>query len=109
MYYADNRGTAETAKAADIKTGLATYVKNTDMIATTATVGKYLITVANGQWWLSYKLADGQAKLAKIIANKSVAEGLHADANETKTEGNKTTTTPYVAGDGKVDVYYRVR
>ena len=109
MYYADNRGgTAEKADANTIKTGLAPYVKNTDMIADTATAGKYLITVDKGQWWLSYKLAEGTSKIAKILANKSVAEGLHATAAETAGTGTNATTNPYVAAANK-DVYYRVR
>lgn len=124
MYYADNRATCDTAEVAGlpttIKDGLAPYVKNADSIETatveTSTVGKYNITVNDQkQWWLSYKLPETNSKVAQILANKAVAEGLKASAAEsasttTGTGRNAVTTTttnPYVAtGD---TVYMRVR
>ena len=110
MYYADNRSTAETATADTIKTGLATYIKNTDSIADSATAGKYTITVATGQWWLSYKLPETNSKVGKILANKAIGEGLKASNAETAgagTDDDPTTANPYVAtGD---TVYMRVR
>ncbi|MBQ7169063.1 MAG: prepilin-type N-terminal cleavage/methylation domain-containing protein [Synergistaceae bacterium] len=113
MYYADSRGTAETADASAIKAGILPYVKNTDSIADNATAGKYTIdtTTATGQWWLTYKLPEANSKVANILANKASSEGLKATAAESVTTGSGndavTTANPYVAtGD---TIYMRVR
>ena len=91
MYYADNRSTATTAEAAAIKTGIAPYVKNTDMIATEATAGKYLITVQTGEWWLTYTLPAADSKVGEILKNKAKQEGLvTAVAGDTDYDGGTT-------------------
>ncbi len=111
MYYADDRSTADTVSdVSKIKEGLAPYVKSTTMIADAAnTIGKFFITISDGQWWLDYTLPDGESKVAKILANKAEAEGLKATAAETGGTTDAPTTNPYVAASGKVNVYYRVR
>ena len=85
MYYADNRATAtaETDGAA-IKTGIAPYVKNTDMIADSATAGQYLITVHTDKtWWLTYTLPAEDTKVGTILKNKAKQEGLVTEVGGT--------------------------
>ena len=77
MYYSDNLSTASGADASAIKTALDTYMKSTtDIVADAAAVGKYLITVVNGEWWLTYKLPAANTPVAKILASKANQEGL---------------------------------
>ncbi len=113
MDYANNRADTEKDNfaATDIKAGIKPYMKNTDSIADSETAGKYLITVdtTNKSWWLSYKLYDGESKVAEILANKAAGEGLKASAAETAGTGENATKNPYVAGKDKVDVYMKVR
>ena len=124
MYYDDNRHACDTATdtnslATTIKNGLAPYTKNTASIqaegSDNGTIGMYNIEVTpEKQWWVSYKLPEGNSRVAQILANKAAVEGLHASAEETKTTGKGTaasptvtTTNPYVAtGD---TIYKRVK
>ena len=93
VYYADNRYAcdkaatgAEGLKAETVIAGLAPYVKSTDMViageatngnptAPTAS-GVYALYINGSAWWLGYKLPDNGTKLAQILANKAVQEGL---------------------------------
>ena len=123
MYYDDNRHACDTADANGlatiIKDGLAPYTKNTASIEAkgsgNGTIGMYNIEVTDSkQWWVSYKLPEGNSRVTQILANKAAVEGLHASAEETKTTGKGTaasptvtTTNPYVAtGD---TIYKRVK
>ena len=97
MYYADNQSVASNAKAADIKTALEPYMKSTTDIVTTAAVGKYLITVVNGEWWLTYKLPAANTPVAKILASKAAQEGLMKTTTTVKNNA-VTAATAYDAG-----------
>ena len=126
MYYADNRNEVEdpttTNLAGKIKAGLAPYMKNTNALADSSTVGKYTISVnaTTGQWWLSYKLPQAESKVALILANKAKTELLRNTDTDTdstttttpaETEGGEpTVTTTSHIYDGTTDtVYMRVR
>ncbi len=94
MYYADNRATATAAETdgAAIKTGIAPYVKNTDMIAPSATAGQYLITVHTDKtWWLTYTLPAEDTKVGAILKNKAKQEGLVTEVGGTTEYDGKTT------------------
>jgi len=126
MYYDDNRHACDTATdtnslATTIKNGLAPYTKNTASIEAKGsgeegTVGMYNIEVTDTkQWWVSYKLPEGNSRVAQILANKAAVEGLHATKEETGEVNTGTdkkpvmtpTTNPYVASG--VVVYKRVK
>ena len=101
MYYADNQSVASSAGASDIKTALETYMKSTtDIVDGTATVGKYLITVVNGEWWLTYKLPAANTPVAKILESKAAQEGLM----KTTTTVKNTTVTAAAAYASTSDV-----
>ncbi|MBQ7169967.1 MAG: prepilin-type N-terminal cleavage/methylation domain-containing protein [Synergistaceae bacterium] len=119
MYYADNKAkcdaTAVANLPAQIKTGLANYMKSTDALldksaSGTANNGKYLITVVNtSEWWLTFTLSAENTKLAKILENKAPQEGLMATAAETTTDSSSGTASPNLyKAEGKT-VCWRVR
>ena len=111
MYYGDHRdGEKEASK---IITALGAYLKNTDMIVTTSTTEKFLLTVTAAtaekpaEWWLTYTLKYGDSKVAQILANKAALEEFMASTSETKTSGEDTVANTYEAGSGKTTVCYR--
>ena len=106
MYYADNKISCDklgsTIKAAQIKAGLSPYLKSSDILADTPTAGMYNVAVptqADGTWWVQYKLPKPKTKLAQILANKAMQEGLYA--------GPDSTGAYFTAGDAAVDIYYQ--
>ena len=114
-YYADNRSVAEADTAAKIKTALATYMKSTanilDKAADTSNgvdgnVGKYLITVVNGEWWLTYTLPAANTPVAKILANKAAQEGLKKSTTSVN-ENKVTAATVYAATSAQVCMQVR--
>ncbi len=112
MYYADNRSEVEKATATDlpgkIKTGIEAYMKNSDSVVTDeATVGKYFITVAGNEWWLTYTLPQASTKVAKILANKAKEETLKASATTVSGTTYTASTGDYVATG--TAVCYQVR
>ena len=81
MYYADNKILCDKGiTAANIKTGLATYVKSTDIIVTDkAAAGKYYLSVlGNTDWYLTYTLNGAATKVGQILKNKSAQEVLYS-------------------------------
>lgn len=112
MYYADNtkEATATAITATTIKTGITPYMKDVDSIVVdTATVGKYLITIVNGEWWLTYTLQADDTKIGAILQNKATQEGLKKNTTTSETSGSTTSITPADAYDGKASVCYKVR
>ena len=108
VYYADNRATAESAAATAIKTALEAYMKSTDTLEDSGegTVGKYLITVVNGEWWLTYTLPAANTPVAKILASKATQEGLKSTT--TTVSGTAVTAaTAYAATSAKVCMQVR--
>lgn len=101
MYYADNKAKCDagTLAVADFLTGLAPYIKSTDsLVATTPAAGKYAITFVNnsgGQWWLTYTLPAAETKIAKILENKAVQEGLFKTTDGTDNYTNDGTALCY--------------
>ena len=102
LYYSDNINACNavddanklTMTADKIKTALEAYLKSTSMIADTATMWKFLITVvdptasAPASWWSTYTLPDTGVKLAQILENEAEQEGL-----VTEPSGSTTYTT----------------
>ena len=116
MYYADNKATCDKGvTAAQIKTGLANYMKSTDALldksgSGTANNGKYLIEVQNtSEWWLTFTLPATGTKLAKILENKATQEGLLASKAETTTAEGETTATPNLYKATGATICWRVR
>ena len=113
MYYSDNAqliaaGTL-TATTALVATGANAYLKTADALQTSATPGKYSVTVvgedASAKWWIGYTFLGTDGSLKTMIANKAKRMGLKST---TTIEENKTIDDVADYTDGAT-VYMLVR
>ena len=93
MYYSDNAETIDKNgdTVANIVAGANAYLKTADALQTSATPGKYSVTVvgedASAKWWIGYTFLGTDGSLKTMIANKAKRMGLKST---TTIEENKT-------------------
>ena len=89
LTYDANTIDSNTKNAADILQGIKPYLKAQNSVTATDddADGKYLIgVVADGSWWLAYKLNAADTAIGKKLAEKAEAWGFRSSFNSTEND-----------------------